>query len=162
MMLGSYLVRIILKKKWMTNWNIMHIAMYKNSLKTSRECIMSLRSEGSQITYKSQNNWVQTPKCKFPVFQSCRDCFIFKGKLNPKSLFDRKWTWQCILSVVYMSFPLWQETWQSWSHQRILNLVQMWRNTQFKLNQTFISHPHVRFWYSALCFVLTQAPGLCW
>ena len=40
----------------MTNWNTMHTAMYKNSLKTSRECIMPLRSEGSKTTYKSQNN----------------------------------------------------------------------------------------------------------
>lgn len=28
------------------------------------------------------------------------------------------------------------------------------------LNQTFISHPHLKFSYSPLCFVLTQAPYL--
>ena len=53
----------------MTNWNTMHTAMYKNSLKTSRECIMSLRSEGSKRTYKSQNNWVQTQNASSQSFK---------------------------------------------------------------------------------------------
>ena len=47
----------------------MHNTMYKNSLKISRECIMSVRSEGSKITYKSQNNWVQTQNASFHSFK---------------------------------------------------------------------------------------------
>lgn len=53
----------------MANWNTMHNTMYKNSLETSREYVISLRSEGSKITYKSQNNLVQTQNASSQTFK---------------------------------------------------------------------------------------------
>ena len=53
----------------MANWNTMHNAMYKKSFKTSREYVIYLRSEGSKITYKSQNNLVQTQNASSQTFK---------------------------------------------------------------------------------------------
>ena len=53
----------------MANWNTMHNSMYKNSFKTSREYVIYLRSEGSKITYKSQNNLVQTQNASSQTFK---------------------------------------------------------------------------------------------